>query len=67
MEGPQIEASEEGFNMPGIEEQLKIYVQWCKNNGVSPKDAKNLVTYVKEIREAYDADRWNLLVGCGAR
>lgn len=53
--------------MLGIEEQLKIYVQWCKNNGVSPKDAKNLVTYVKEIREAYDADRWNLLVGCGAR
>lgn len=67
MEGPQIEASEEGFNMLGIEEQFKIYKQWCKNNGVSPKDANNLIAYVKEIREAYDADRWNLLVGCGAR
>lgn len=53
--------------MLGIEEQLKIYVQWCKNNNVSPKDANNLIAYVKEIREAYDADRWNLLVGCGAR
>ena len=45
--------------MLGIEEQFKIYKEWCKNNDVSPKDANNLIAYVKEIREAYDADRWN--------
>lgn len=49
--------------MLGIEEQFKIYKQWCKNNNVSPKDANNLIAYVKEIREAYDADRQLATIG----
>lgn len=31
-------------------EQMKFYLQWCKDNGLKPKEYKNLLAYVNEVR-----------------
>lgn len=33
-----------------IQEQLRFYIQWCKDNGLEPKEFKNLTAYMTEIR-----------------
>ena len=33
-----------------FKEQIKFYLQWCKDNGLEPKDFKNLIAYTNEIR-----------------
>lgn len=31
-------------------EQMKFYLQWCKGNGLQPKEYKNLQAYMNEVR-----------------
>lgn len=31
-------------------EQVKFYIQWCKDNGLEPKEFNNLKAYMNEIR-----------------
>ena len=33
-----------------IQEQLRFYIQWCEDNHLAPKEAKNLNAYVNEIK-----------------
>lgn len=33
-----------------FQEQVKFYLQWCKDNGLEPKEFKNLQAYFAEIR-----------------
>lgn len=33
-----------------FEEQVKFYIQWCKDNGLEPKEFNNLKAYMNEIR-----------------
>ena len=32
-----------------ISEQIKFYIQWCKDNGLNPKEAKSLNAYIAEV------------------
>ena len=41
--------------------QWEFYIQWCRDNDLEPKEAKNLKAYLKEI--AFDADKRNLQLG----
>ena len=46
-----IQAQERNFmERLTIQEQLRFYIQWCKDNGLEPKDAKSLTAYMNEIR-----------------
>lgn len=30
-------------------EQWRFYLQWCRDNNLAPKEAKNLNAYIQEI------------------
>lgn len=38
-----------------IKEQVKFYIQWCKDNGLEPKEFKNLNAYLAEVRSLAQA------------
>lgn len=33
-----------------LKEMLKFYLQWCNDNNLEPKNARNFVAYVQEIK-----------------
>jgi len=32
-----------------LAEQIRFYIQWCKDNHLEPKNGRNLVAYIQEV------------------